>query len=160
MSKDMSLPLTGGCACGAIRYRCNEKPLVQAICHCRDCQRASGAAFGALFVVPTDKVEFEGETPKYWEKKADSGNTMHRGFCGQCGSPLYIYRPETPAMTFLTAASLDDPNNFEPTSEVWTSKANRWHPHCEHTKKFTDAPPDHAIKEPVINYFQNRKKNA
>lgn len=157
MSEELTLPLTGGCACGAVRYRCDEKPLVQAICHCRDCQRASGGAFGALFVVPTDRVSYETKTPKYWEKKADSGNTMQRGFCDNCGSPLSIYRPETPAMTFLTAASLDNPELFQPQSEVWTSKASSWHPHCEHTKKFTDAPPDHAIKDIVVNYFRGRK---
>lgn len=159
MSQNLSLPLTGGCACGAVRYSCDETPLVQAICHCRDCQRASGGAFGALFVVPSDRVTFEGDTPKYWEKQADSGNTMQRGFCGNCGSPLYIYRPETPAMRFLTAASLDDPSVFKPSSEVWTSRANPWHPHCENTKKFPDGPPDHAIKEPVVAYFKARKNN-
>src|ERR1019366_6824023 len=80
--------LTGGCACGKLRYECDEKPIVQLICHCRDCQRASGSAFAAVLFVPSDRLTFKRAEPKYHSVKAESGRTMQRGFCGECGSPL------------------------------------------------------------------------
>lgn len=52
--------LTGGCACGAIRYKCSEKPIVELICHCRDCQRASGGAISAVMLVASDRLTHEG----------------------------------------------------------------------------------------------------
>ena len=48
----MTAEIHGGCACSASRYTCSERPLVQMICHCRDCQRASGSAFAACLDDP------------------------------------------------------------------------------------------------------------
>src|ERR1700687_5625558 len=51
----MTVLLTGGCACENIRYECTEEPIVQLICHCRDCQRASGSAVAPLMFFAADK---------------------------------------------------------------------------------------------------------
>lgn len=53
--------LTGGCACEDIRYECTEEPIVQLICHWRDCQRATGSAFATVMFFAADKIAiFEG----------------------------------------------------------------------------------------------------
>src|SRR5271154_6341838 len=73
IEQPMTKKITGGCACGRIRYECTEKPLVQLICHCPDCKRASGSAFAAVLVVPCDRLAFTGGDLKYYEVKAKSG---------------------------------------------------------------------------------------
>src|SRR5437764_11940786 len=79
--------LSGGCACSWIRYESEEGSIVDLICHCRDCQRASGSAYAAMPVVPSDKLIFTREL-KYHAAKSDSGGTMQRGFCPECGSSV------------------------------------------------------------------------
>jgi hypothetical protein len=55
--------LSGGCACQSVRYECTEEPIVQLICHCRDCQRAGGSAFAAMMIVAADKFKFLKKSP-------------------------------------------------------------------------------------------------
>jgi hypothetical protein len=59
--------LTGGCACRNVRYECTEDPIVKLICHCRDCQRASGSAFAAIMMMAADKFRFLRGKPCYHE---------------------------------------------------------------------------------------------
>lgn len=151
---------TGGCACGRIRYDCSEQPIVQLICHCRDCQRASGSAFAAVLVVPSDRIKFSGSGLKYHTVKGDSGRTMQRGFCSECGSPVSIRRPETPLVEFLQAASLDDPSIFHPNCEVWVSSAHPWHPIDDSLKQFEQNPSAEAVRARVEGYFAARAKAA
>jgi hypothetical protein len=115
--------LTGGCACGSIRYEASEAPILQIQCYCRDCQKASGSAFAEVVLVAADQLALSGTEPKYYSAKADSGRTMNRGFCGDCGSPVLIRRPETPQIAFIQAGSLDDPSTFAPSVVVFTSRA-------------------------------------
>jgi hypothetical protein len=154
----MTEEIQGGCACGAVRYTCSERPLVQLICHCRDCQRASGSAFAACLVFPTDRLQFHGEALKSHAVKANSGRTMRRLFCAACGSPMAIARPETPLVQFVHAASLDDPAIFAPVCEAWISRAQAWHPQVADTLKFEEGPAPELIRGPIAAYFAARAK--
>jgi hypothetical protein len=102
----MTEKLTGGCACGNIRYECSERPIVQLICHCRDCQRASGSAYVAALFVPSDRLTFTGEESKFHEVKGASGRRLQRGFCSECGSPVSGRWPDNPRRYLLVAASM------------------------------------------------------
>ena len=150
------MTFSGGCACGKVRYECSEEPLVQLICHCHDCQRASGSAFAAALIVPTDRLKFTATEPKYYSVTAASGRTMQRGFCSECGSPVSIRRPEMPLVEFLQAASLDDTSTFAPTCEVWISRADSWHPLHPSTEKFDEGPSAEAVRAPIAAYFSSR----
>jgi len=152
----MTTEIRGGCACGAVRYTCSERPLVQLICHCRDCQRASGSAFAACLIFPTDRLQFHGKALKPHQVKAHSGRTMRRLYCADCGSPVAIDRPETPLVQFVHAASLDDPAIFAPICEVWVSRAQAWHPHLAQTLKFDEGPAPELIRDPIAAYFAAR----
>ena len=80
-------------------------------CHCRDYQRASGSAFAAVLIVPASPFSLTKGTPIYYAVTADSGNTMSRGFCRECGSPVVItHRRITPGPEVMVvyAASFDD----------------------------------------------------
>lgn len=121
----MRVPFTGGCACGAIRYECSADPLFSWNCHCRDCQQASGGAFCPVLYVEKAALSLTGES-KYYDVRAESGNLVSRGFCPQCGSPVFIQAELVPRLQGLWAASLDDPSQFQPSVQVWCGSAQPW----------------------------------
>jgi len=153
----MTAKLSGGCACGSIRYECSEEPMAQLICHCRDCQRASGSGYAAVLVVPSDRFKFTAGEPKYHAVEAESGKVMRRGFCVQCGSPISIRKPEAPLIEYLQAASLDDPSKFTPSYEVWTSSALPWDQLHPTTRKFERSPTE-DVRASIGAYFARREK--
>ena len=121
----MEHSLSGGCACGSIRYECKSEPILAYKCHCRACQRASGSGFVAIMWVHSDKLDITGNEPRYYSVDADSGGQLKRGFCPECGSSVLL-KPGFPDVTFIVAASLDDPAEFKPRQEIWTSSAQPW----------------------------------
>jgi hypothetical protein len=122
----IALPFSGGCACGSIRYECSVPPITSANCHCRDCQRASGSAFGAFLVVPADGFRVTHGEPKFFRKLSDGGDPMLRGFCTECGSPVLLREEHRPKLEFIHVASLDDPSWYRPTMDIFTSSAQPW----------------------------------
>jgi hypothetical protein len=120
----MAQKISGGCACGAIRYECNADPVVMLNCHCRDCQRASGSAYAAVVVVPKNAIEMRGE-PRYY-KVGNAGKAIERGFCPACGSQVTVKLERLPDVLGLQAGSLDDPSVHRPMMDVFTSSAQPW----------------------------------
>jgi hypothetical protein len=103
-----SAPLTGGCQCGAVRFRIEGEPGRASLCHCRMCQKAFGSAFGPL-VTATDGVTWTRGAPKHYR----SSNKVSRGFCGDCGTPLTFEPDGWPVEVAIGA--LDDPSLAPPT---------------------------------------------
>ena len=137
----MAAPLTGGCACGAIRYESSTQPLMVVNCHCRDCQRSSGAGSSTGVVVPADSLTLLKGTPKYYRVTAESGNTAHRGFCSECGSPLFAGNSHNPHVVALKIGSLDDPSWFQPQMDIFVSDAQPWDQMNPAIPKFEQYPP-------------------
>jgi hypothetical protein len=121
----MKLPITGGCLCGRVRYEINSPPLSTALCHCRTCQKAVGAPHFAAFFVPTDALIITGEFKEY-ASTADSGNTMYRGFCPNCGTALFGRNSKFTQVRPVSAATLDDPGWFVPEKDIWVADAQPW----------------------------------
>ena len=137
--------ITGGCACGAIRYEYKGEPAAAINCHCRDCQRASGAGFAACLIVWEESFRFLSGKPKYHTKISERGETMHRGFCAQCGSPMGILEPHRPKLVFLPAASLDEPERYKPTMNIYTDSSHAWDildPELEQFPRMPETIPD------------------
>ncbi len=128
-------PITGGCACTAIRYEVRAEPIRMLKCHCRDCQRATGSAYAALMVIPKEALRVEGEL-RCFELIGGSGMPVSRGFCPQCGSPIAVMLAAAPEVVVIQAASLDDPSRFAPTYELFTSYAQPWDQTLPDTEKF------------------------
>jgi hypothetical protein len=122
----MGTILRGGCACGAIRYECTSEPMLSVLCHCRDCQRSTGSGHAAELVVLESGFSFIKGTPRHYAVTGDSGNTVQRGFCPDCGSPLVAFSLARPQFLAIQAASLDDPTIFHPTHHVYASSAQPW----------------------------------
>ncbi len=79
-----TLPVTGGCLCGAIRYESTAPPNWVSYCHCRICQKAYGALFGLFAAFPEAAFRYTRGAPKYYR----SSPRARRGFCRDCGSPV------------------------------------------------------------------------
>lgn len=117
--------ITGGCLCGAVRFRITQPPLAARVCWCRVCQRlgAGGGTVGAAF--RTEAVAIEGTLTDY-PSTADSGSRMHRRFCPVCGTHLFSEAESRPHLIFVRAGALDDPEIARPTSTIWTKSAPSW----------------------------------
>jgi hypothetical protein len=135
----MATRFTGGCMCGAIRYECSAEPIAMGICHCRDCQRATGSAFAAALIVPRTAVTITGEV-KYYSVTGDSGNLVNRGFCPHCGSRLFGTPTNTDVIS-IQAGSLDDPSWFKPQAEIYVASAQPWDYMNPDLPKFAKFPP-------------------
>lgn len=104
---------TGGCQCGAIRFRVSGELKDSSICHCRMCQKAFGAYYAPLVSVRGAKFEWtRGEL-----KKFRSSNLVERGFCGDCGTPLSYEAPDGIA---IAAGAFDDPSALPPVVQFGT----------------------------------------
>jgi hypothetical protein len=120
------IPLTGGCACGAVRYQANPPVIFSGHCHCRDCQRASGAPYATVFAVPkTGFRQLQGDITRY-TSTGDSGQPVTRCFCPTCGSHLYTEVTVLPDMQLIKTVSLDDPAAVAPTMHIYCDSANAW----------------------------------
>jgi len=118
--------LSGGCACGAVRYECEGEPVMVANCHCRDCQQSSGAPMATIFAVPRTAFRtLQGETRRY-QVTGDSGQPVVRQFCPACGSPLFTDVAVVPDLQFVRAASLDDPSAVTPGMHIYCDSAQPW----------------------------------
>ena len=122
----MPAPFSGGCLCGAIRYESRAAPLFSINCHCRDCQRTTGTAYAPVLAVPRDALSITQGEPTYYTSQSDSGETVSRGFCPECGSGIFSKLSANPDIVGLKAASLDDPSWFRPTVDIYTDSAQPW----------------------------------
>ena len=113
---------TGGCLCGAIRYRATGKPTDESNCHCEICRRASGAAFVSWATFRTADFAFiKGKPARF-----DSSEIAFRQFCPSCGTQLTFQFHKSPQTLDITLASLDDPGAIAPVDHIWTKRQIPW----------------------------------
>jgi len=118
---------SGQCLCGDITYQLANTPAVNGICHCKNCQRQSGTAFSTLAAVPRDEFSLSNGEPKcYKDGDTDSGSTVERYFCGNCGSPIYSVVPSQPDTFYLKTGTMDDTSAFAPQFNVWCDSKQHW----------------------------------
>jgi hypothetical protein len=117
----MSSDLTGGCLCGAVRYRAATMSRV-GLCHCRMCQKASGAPVVAWLMVPTTAFSFTQGTPVSYR----SSPRAVRHFCGACGSQLTSWLDENPSEVDVNLATLDHPEVVVPQYHIYTASQMPW----------------------------------
>jgi len=118
--------LTGSCLCGAIRYSISVPVTELRACHCTHCQKASGAAGSVNAVIPSSAFTITHGTPKRYDAKAESGRTLHRYFCGDCGSSIYSQRATTPETVVVRAGLFDNAGEMKITANIWTKSARPW----------------------------------
>lgn len=119
---ELSLPATGGCRCGAVRFEITAAPLLTMACHCNGCQRMTGSAFSLSAAIPSDGFRVTAGEPVIGGLH---GATRHF-FCPRCLSWLFT-RPEgMDGFVNLRPTMLDEPSWFEPFIETCTAEGFHW----------------------------------
>ena len=127
MDSDEPGPVTGGCLCGAVRYAVSVPLANLRACHCRNCQKSSGGAGTVNAVVPSDNFKItKGTVKRYADSATQSGRTLSRHFCGDCGSPIYSSRNPDVGIVVVRAGTLDDSSALKITANIWTASARPW----------------------------------
>jgi hypothetical protein len=115
------MTMTGGCLCGALRYEGRGAPTWVGHCHCRWCQRQSGAAFLTYVGFTTQNLTWtRGRLATY-----ASSPGVERGFCPNCGSSLTFARPDRGEISVF-AGSLDEPDRLVPTAHAFYDSHQAW----------------------------------
>jgi hypothetical protein len=108
---------TGGCLCGAVRYRVRGEPVHVRRCHCTHCRKESGSAFSVYAQWPVEAFEISGEISSY----------DGRGFCARCGSRLIDTSDPDGRLVEIRLGSLDDaPFELKPVDEIWVKRRESW----------------------------------
>lgn len=121
----MSNGFGGGCLCGDVTYRSDADPMVVGHCQCVDCRKSSGTGHCTHVAVPAGAFHFRGNVT-FYDRPADSGNIVSRGFCPTCGCAVFSRNAGMPEMVFVRASSVDDPEVLTPQMVVYASRAPSW----------------------------------
>jgi hypothetical protein len=138
---------TGGCLCGAIRYRATAAPLRALLCHCETCRRVSGSAFLGFVHFPKAEFAWQSREPARYRSSAYA----ERGFCPDCGSTLSMHEEVLDDRVQVTLGSLDRPQDVRPDDHVWTRSQLPWLEVADALPRFrrsSDAVPSRALDGP------------
>ena len=116
----------GECQCGNVTYDIKNAPQTVHACHCKDCQKRSGSAFGISMVVAKDDIIIIGKLSSF-ERVADSGYKLVQFFCSHCGNPIYCEVERRPNAIVLFPGTLEDTNWFRLERMIWTCNAQSWY---------------------------------
>ena len=116
----------GRCYCGAVRYSVSGDPVIQAQCHCRECQYVSGGSPNVTIGFPEAGFKYTQGTPKQFRRK-DLPQPVTREFCGECGTQLVSRAPGLPGVALLKVGTLDDPKAFAPQMAIFLVDKQPFH---------------------------------
>ncbi len=134
------LEFSGGCLCGAIRYRITGAPVFVGQCYCKDCQKATGTGHSTVVGVLETQLSLAGE-PAVHTSIGGSGGQVRRHFCPQCAGRLYTAADSAGPVRMVQAGSLDEPNAVTPTVAIFVKDALSWDQIDPAVTKFDHLPP-------------------
>jgi hypothetical protein len=127
MSVDEGYPLEGGCTCSAVRYRLTTKPMFVHCCHCRWCQRETGASFALNALIEAEFVEVLQGMPQTVHTPSHSGIGQKIARCPACHIALWSnYGSRGDVVRFVRVGTLDDPDRLPPDIHIFTSSRQPW----------------------------------
>ena len=121
MTSEGKSVLTGGCQCGAVRFALSAPPAKTSICHCRMCQKATGAPFASLADVPHEHFSWTRGKPAAFR----SSSIAERDFCAACGTPLSFRRIGGTKIEIMTG-TFDRPDRVVPSQQFGTESRLGW----------------------------------
>lgn len=128
----------GGCYCGSVRFKITGEPVSQSICHCRDCQKSSGAASVAWIML--DEGEFA--VTKGALKTIAGQGGAERLFCANCGTGIaYKNADILPGMIDIQTATLDAPDDYIPEMNIQLAEQIGWEKNAHEMPGFDRFPP-------------------
>lgn len=123
----MASTFEGRCFCGDVRYRVSAEPISFVVCHCRDCQYASGGGPACVVVVPKEALTIDNVNGVAdYQSVADSGRKVTRHFCSKCGTPMFETLEADPSIRLVKSGTMDDASWLEVDATVYTQSAQPW----------------------------------
>jgi hypothetical protein len=127
MNAPDSFPAEGGCDCRAVRYRMESSPLFVHCCHCRWCQRESGASFALNAMIEADRVTNVGVEPEVVDTPSASGSGQKIARCPKCRLAVFShYAGAGPIIKFVRVGTLDNPDLLSPDIHIFTESKQPW----------------------------------
>jgi len=122
-----TLPFEGACTCGAVRYLMSSKPLFVHCCHCRWCQRETGAAFALNALIEADRVRLLQGEPDLVPTPSNSGKGQKIARCPACRIALWSnYAGMGDALRFVRVGTLTEPDRLPPDIHIFTASKQPW----------------------------------
>ena len=120
-------PLSGGCTCRHIRYRMESPPLFVHCCHCRWCQRESGASFALNAMIEADRVTVLGVQPELVDTPSASGKGQKIARCPRCRIAVWShYAGAGLRVSFVRVGTLDAPDSLPPDIHIFVASKQPW----------------------------------
>jgi hypothetical protein len=120
-------PIEGGCDCRHIRYRMLTAPMIVHCCHCRWCQRETGASFALNAMIESDRIEHLGAEPELIHTPSQSGAGQKIARCPHCRLAVWSnYAGSGPFTRFVRVGTLDDPDLLPPDVHIFTASKQPW----------------------------------
>ncbi|MDH3317478.1 MAG: GFA family protein [Gammaproteobacteria bacterium] len=127
MTDEGDFSMEGGCTCGALRYRISSRPMFVHCCHCRWCQRESGAAFALNAIIEADRVTLLSGSPEVVNTPSESGKGQRIIRCPGCRIALWSnYAGAGDAIRFIRVGTLDEPDRLPPDIHIYTASKQPW----------------------------------
>lgn len=128
--------MTGGCHCGAVRYEIDGPVDRFSLCHCDDCRRIGGSAFGAALVLPAAGfriVQGEAALEPY-----ESSPGKFRCFCRTCGTHIVARMTARPGIAIVRAGTVDGDPGIKPGMHIWVRAHAPWYEICDDLPQFAE----------------------
>ncbi|WP_224245471.1 GFA family protein [Hyalangium gracile] len=127
MTDTSPFPLEGGCDCRLIRYRMETRPLFVHCCHCRWCQRETGASFALNAMIESDRVTNLSAEPALVRTPSESGQGQWIARCPECRIAVWShYAGAGPLVKFVRVGTLDEPDRLPPDIHIFTASKQPW----------------------------------
>jgi hypothetical protein len=127
MSEQVAQSLDGGCTCRTVRYRMTSRPLFVHCCHCRWCQRESGASFALNAMIEAERVQLLTGAPQLVDTPSNSGKGQKIWRCPRCQVALWSnYAGAGEAVRFVRVGTLDEPDTLPPDIHIFTASKQPW----------------------------------
>jgi len=127
MTQAQHFPLAGGCDCRQVRYQLETVPLFVHCCHCRWCQRETGAAFALNAMIEADRVTLLSGAPEIIDTPTASGRGQKIARCPMCKIAVWSnYADAGPYLHFVRVGTLDEPDHLPPDVHIFTESKQPW----------------------------------
>jgi len=127
MTTDDDGPFDGGCTCGAVRYRMTTRPLFVHCCHCRWCQRETGASYALNAMIEADRVQLLRGDVDVVDTPSNSGKGQRIARCPACRVAVWSnYGGAGDAVRFVRVGTLDEPDRLPPDIHIFTASKQPW----------------------------------
>ena len=144
---------TGGCLCGAVKYKILAEPYTVYACHCTDCQTSIGSSFTLAMNLPTNGLEILCGEPRVFVRQRADGRKKNIFRCPECLTTLWGVRIQGAEYINIYAGTLDDTSFLKPVAHLWFRSAQPWILKPKDVLVYEKQPSD---MEPINRAWQNR----